>query len=98
MTRNTRRVDHNRAKLLRDYLTLDILSRVQCTECDWTGPFSTDGMRAVMCRQCGAELDPDSVAGAETHEALGWDAVDAARPARYGKRANRLTLRGSVRR
>ncbi len=63
---------------------------MQCTECDWTGPFDIDGMRAVLCRQCGAELDPDALARTENWEALAGDATGGTAPARHFKRARRL--------
>ena len=58
------------------YLSLARLADVQCAECDWTGPFDVDGMRAVLCRQCSAELVPDALAGTETWEAPAGDAAD----------------------
>ncbi len=62
-------------------------------ECDWTGPFDVDGMRAVLCGQCGAELEPDVLPVSAAWDVFTPHAADDTGPVPYLKRASRLVLR-----
>ena len=73
----------------------DTLSGVQCMECDWTGPFDVDGMHAVFCGQCGAELEPDVLAVSEDWDTFAPYAAGDTGQVPYLKRAIRLVLRAA---